>query len=180
LSRKPFSKKRFVKKQRVNEEIRIREVRLIDEEGSQIGIVPTKEALQQAINKNLDLVEISPDARPPVAKIMDYGKYQYNKKKQERKNRKNSKKNETKGIRLGLKTEKHDLEIKRKKIEKFLNKDFKVAIDLVLKGREKMYQDKAREVLSDFLKSIETPIIIEDKIKKSPRGYNVLIKQDLK
>ena len=165
---------------RVNYQIKIPQVRLIDEQGAQLGIVPTRSALEQAQDKNLDLVEIVPDSRPPVAKIMDYGKYQYMKKKQERKSRAKSKKQEVKGIRLRLKTDSHDLEVKRKKIIKFLNKGHKVSIDLMLRGREKMFFDKAREMIEEFVKGLEVPISFEQEITKTPNGFNTIIKNNAK
>lgn len=180
MKRKPFQKSKGFdtgKKLKVNQEIRAEEVRLIDDEGAQIGVFPKQEAILKAQEKSMDLVEVVPKARPPVAKIMDYGKYQYIKKKQEKKNKLKSKQNEVKGIRLGVKTEKHDIEIKRKKVEAFLQKGYKVSIDIILKGREKVYMNKAREVLKEFVEGLDEEVEYEDKIKKSPRGLNAVIKK---
>ncbi|MBD3300410.1 MAG: translation initiation factor IF-3 [Candidatus Moranbacteria bacterium] len=181
LKRKPyrnFSKPTREKTLRVNHGIKAPKVRLIDEEGGQIGVVATFEAVNQAKANDLDLVEVVSSANPPVAKIMDYGKYQYIKKKQERKNKSKSRQNEVKGIRLGIKTEQHDVEIKRKRAQQFLKKGYKVSIEMILKGRERAYMNKAREVLSEFIKNIEVPVQMDQEIKKSPRGFTAVIKAD--
>ena len=93
-------------------------MRLIDENGQQVGIVPTDQALQMARERELDLVEIVPNVRPPIVKIMDFGKFQYQKAKEEQQQRAKQKKTEVKGIRLGLKTDDHDLDVRRKEAEK--------------------------------------------------------------
>ncbi|MBU2025141.1 MAG: translation initiation factor IF-3 [Patescibacteria group bacterium] len=161
---------------RVNDEIRLPQVRLIDETGKQIGVIGNMEALDMARERGLDLVEIVPSARPPVVKIMDYGKYQYNKKKQERKNRVKSRGSETKGVRIGIKTDTHDLEVKKNRILKFLKKEYKVSVEVTLKGREKMFRDKAREVLMSFIKNLGAPVAFDQEIKSTPNGFQTVIK----
>ncbi len=171
--------KRFSHNQtRINEQIQANELRLIGNNGEQIGIVKRFKALEIAQAEGLDLVEIAPHAKPPVAKIMDYGKRQYNKKKQERKSRAKSKKKEAKGVRLGIKTDTHDIDVKKKRTLKFLKKNYKVCIEIVLKGREKMFLPKAREILENFIKNLETPIKFDQEIQKSPYGFNAVIKKD--
>lgn len=160
---------------RINEYIRITPVRLIDENGEQVGVVPTEQALQLARERELDLVEIVPNTRPPVAKIMDFGKYQYQKAKEEQQQRAKQKKTEVKGIRLGLRTDEHDLDVRKKQAEKFLAQGNKVKIEIRLRGREKAHQPLAREILQNFILSITTPNKIEQEIKKFPGGFNIII-----
>lgn len=136
----------------------------------------SSEALRLARERELDLIEIAPNAKPPVAKLMDYGKYRYHQKKLERKNRAKSKKNEVKGVRLGIKTDIHDLDVKKERVLLFLKKDFKVSLEVFLRGREKMYFDRARTFLEDFIKSLGTPIAFEQEIKRTPNGFNTVIK----
>jgi len=163
---------------RINEYIRLSPVRLIDENGQQVGIVPTEQALQIARERELDLVEIVPNARPPVVKIMDFGKYQYQKAKEDQQQRARQKKTEVKGIRLGMRTDDHDLEVRRKRAEKFLSEGNKVKIEIRLRGREKAHQPLARENLNNFIQSISVPNKIEQEIKKFPGGFNVIIIPD--
>jgi translation initiation factor IF-3 len=150
-------------------------VRLIDDAGQQVGVVPTEQALQMARERELDLVEIVPNSRPPVVKIMDYGKYQYQKAKEAQSQKANQKKTEIKGLRLGLKTDEHDVDVRRKQAEKFLTQGNKVKIEIRLKGREKAHQPLAREVLANFVASIAVPNKFEQEIKRFPGGFNVII-----
>lgn len=138
----------------INEMITDEKVRLIDENGTQIGIVTSDEALELANNKKLDLVKISPNAQPPVCKIMDYGKYRYEQHKREKENRKNQKVIETKEIRLSLNIEDHDLETKVKSAIKFLKSGDKVKISLRLRGRELSNIDMAIDVVNKFNEKI--------------------------
>jgi len=106
---------------------------------------------------------------------MDYGKYQYQKSRQERQKRAKQKKIEIKGVRIGLRTGRHDLEIKAKQAEKFLSRGHKVKIELILRGREKAHSDLAKEKLDDFIKLISEEIKVDQEIKKQPRGLNMVI-----
>lgn len=133
------------------------------------------EAIQIARSRELDLVEIAPIAKPPVCKIMDYGKYQYQQSKQERLNKAKQKKVEVKGIRIGIRTDTHDLDFKKNQAEKFLKKGDKVKAEIVLRGREKAHQELARKALVDFLKAITVPYKLEQEIKRFPAGFNVII-----
>lgn len=148
---------------------------MIDENGQQVGVVPTDEALQMARERELDLVEIVANTRPPVVKIMDYGKYQYQKQKEVQQQKANQKKTEIKGLRIGLKTDEHDVEVRRKQAEKFLAVGNKVKIEIRLKGREKAHQPLARETLQNFVSSITVPNKFEQEIKRYPGGFNVII-----
>ncbi len=120
----------------INEGIRFKEVRVIDSDGSQLGIVPIAKAQDAANAKNLDLVCISPNATPPVCKIMDYGKYRYEQTKREKEARKNQKVVEVKEIRLGLSTDVHDFETKGNQAIKFLKAGNKVKVSIRFRGRE--------------------------------------------
>ena len=148
---------------------------MIDDEGKQLGEMSTFEAMTLAKERMLDLVEVSPKAVPPVCRIMDYGKHLYQQSKQLRLAKAKQKKIEIKGVRLGLRTDTHDLEFKRAQSEKFLRQGDKVKIDIVLRGREKAHQDLARKNLQDFLTAITVPYKIEDHIKRFPGGFNVII-----
>lgn len=135
----------------------------------------TMEAMALAREHMLDLVEVSPKAQPPVCRIMDYGKHLYQQSKQLRIAKAKQKKVEIKGVRIGFRTDTHDLDFKKAQVNKFLRQGDKVKIDIVLRGREKAHQDLARENLQKFIATIETPYKIEDPIKRFPGGYNVTI-----
>lgn len=135
----------------------------------------TFEALGLARERMLDLVEVSPKAKPPVCRIMDYGKHLYQQSKQLRLAKAKQKKVEIKGVRLGIRTDAHDADFKRAQSEKFLRQGDKVKIDIVLRGREKAHQDLARKNLDEFIKAITVPYKIEDPIKRFPGGFNVII-----
>jgi len=150
-------------------------VTVIDENGTQLGEMHTSEALALAREKDLDLVEVSPKAQPPVCRIMDYGKQQYKHSKQQRLAKAKQKTVETKGVRLGIRTDAHDLENKKNQTEKFLRKGNKVKIEIILRGREKAHQELARENLKVFLSKIETPFKTEEDVKRFPGGFNVII-----
>lgn len=136
---------------------------MIGDEGEQLGIMATDKALQLAKEKELDLCEVSPNSKPPVCKVMDYGKYQYHQKKVDTKHRKMQKKTEVKGVRMGFKTGDHDMEVKAKQARKFLEVGNNVKVSLIFRGREAMYKDLAREKMLKFQESlteicsIETP-----------------------
>ena len=160
---------------RINEAIRVPKVFLIDDNGTQLGEMPTNEAFAMAQDQGLDLVEVSPKAQPPVCRIMDYGKHLYQQSKQIRVAKAKQKKVEIKGVRIGLRTDSHDLEFKKAQSEKFLRQGDKVKIDIVLRGREKAHQDLARQNLQNFISGITVPFKIEDPIKRFPGGFNVII-----
>ncbi len=155
-------------------------VRLIDAEGQQVGIVPSKEALRQARLAGLDLVEISATARPPVCKIMDFGKYQYEQAKREKEQRKTKKKSEIKGVRIGFKTGDHDQDLKRQQTEEFISEGNKVRVEIVLRGREKAHRPLARTMLEDFLRKITVPHKIEEQISPHPSGFSATLAPDAK
>lgn len=173
--RRPQPKPKIEIKTRCNEQIRVPEVFLIDAAGTSLGVMPVEEALRIAREAELDLVEVSPKADPPVCKILNFGKFQYSQSKQEQHAKSKQKKVETKGIRIGLRTDTHDLEFKRKQAEKFLSKGHKIKVELVLRGREKYLPDKAKAVLAEFMQIIQFPYKTEEEIKRFPGGFNTII-----
>lgn len=162
-------------KNRTNEAIRVSPIRLIGEDGEQIGVIETEKALQMARDLELDLVEISPNAKPPVCKIIGWGKFQYLQAKKENDSKKKQKKTEVKGVRIRPSTGENDLNFKRGQAEKFLKKGNKVKIQIVLRGREKAFSDLAKQTLRDFIDKIEIPVKIEQDITKQFNGFSVLI-----
>jgi len=158
----------------MNQEIRSPEIRVLDEDGTALGIMDVPKALSLAKEKGLDLIEIAPKANPPVCRIMDYGKYLYHKAKQDRIQKAKQKKVEMKGVRLSVRTGQHDLEFKAKKVQEFLDEGDKVKIDMVLKGREKAHFDFAEEKLKVFLALLGT-VKYEQVVKRTPQGLVVII-----
>ena len=149
------------KGQRVNEMIRVREVRLIDDEGNQKGIVPTLEALKLAKEKDLDLVEVSPNANPPVCKILDYGKYRFEQEKKLRESKKNQKVLKLKEIRMQPKIGPGDLDTKAKHVQEFLDEGDKVKVTIRFRGRELAHTELGYDVLSEVLKRLTSAYVVE-------------------
>ena len=149
------------KGQRVNEQIRVREVRLIDDEGNQKGIVPTLEALKMAKDKDLDLVEVSPNANPPVCKILDYGKYRFEQEKKLHDAKKNQKVLKLKEIRMQPKIGSGDLDTKAKHVQEFLNQGDKVKVTIRFRGRELAHTELGYDVLQEVLKRLTSAYVIE-------------------
>lgn len=144
---------------RLNERIRVPQVRLIDENGNQVGVVPTYEALQMAREKGLDLMEVSPNAQPPVCKICDYGKFKYEKKKKEQIAKKKQTVIKVKEIQLRPQTEEHDLDYKFKNVRAFLESGDKAKITIMFRGREITYVDQGFRImkqLAELIKDIGT------------------------
>ncbi len=153
---------------KINAKIQAEEVRVIDDEGQALGIIKTAEAIKIATEKELDLVEVSPKADPPVCKILDWSHFKYQKEKEVKKQRAQSKEVEVKGIRLSPRIGEHDLEVRLKRALKFLERGDKVRVEIVMRGREKAHADVARDVLNKFTEKLrETYAIrIEQPISK--------------
>lgn len=164
-----------VPQMRANERIFADPVIVVDHNNEHRGEISLAEALTLAEEAGLDLVEVSPKAKPPVCKIIDYGKFQYTQAKQHRQNQAHQTKVSTKGIRIGLRTDIHDLAFKKTQAEKFLKKGNKVKVEIILRGREKAHQDLAKESIANFLKTLEIPYRTEEEIKRFPGGFNTLI-----
>ena len=149
------------KGQRINDMIRVREVRLIDDEGNQKGIVPTLEALKMAKEKDLDLVEVSPNANPPVCKILDFGKYRFEQEKKLRESKKNQKVLKLKEIRMQPKIGSGDLDTKAKHVQEFLDEGSKVKVTIRFRGRELAHTELVYDVLQEVLKRLTSAYVVE-------------------
>jgi translation initiation factor IF-3 len=158
---------------RINERIRVPQVRLIDTTGEQIGIVPTREALRMAIEKGLDLVEISPTAKPPVCKIMDYGKYKYELNKKAKNAKKKQHIIQMKEMRLRPKIEEHDYQFKLKHIQEFLEKGSKVKVFVEFRGREMAHQELGQKIVQRLEEDLKNLGIIEQKAKMEGRNLSL-------
>jgi translation initiation factor IF-3 len=153
-------------------------VRAIGDDGTNYGVLSTAEAIKIAQEKELDLIEISPTAKPPVVKIMDYGKWTYQEERKRREAHKKSHEVEIRGVRVGLGTSEHDLEMKAKKIGEFMEGGDKVRVELVLRGRAK-YMDKnfINERLERILHFVPVEYKIADGPKKGPRGIFLILEK---
>lgn len=160
---------------KVNEEIRLKELRLIGEDGSQLGIVSSKEALDMAEEKELDLVLIAPTANPPVCKIMDFGKFLYEQTKKEKEAKKKQKIVELKEIRLSPTIEDHDINIKANRARKFLTDEDKVKVTIRFRGREADYSHIGKDILESFRSKLEDICIIEKAAKLEGRNMTMVL-----
>lgn len=166
---------------RINQAIRAPELRVIGAQGENIGVIPLAEALARAAEAGLDLIEISPTAVPPVAKIMDNGKYQYELAKKQREVKAKSHVTETKGVQVKIGTGDHDLALKAKRVASWLEEGHRVKIDLFLWGRYKYMEfGFLKERLERFMKLIPAEYKIAEEIKKSPKGLSATIERDSK
>ncbi|MBQ8562777.1 MAG: translation initiation factor IF-3 [Firmicutes bacterium] len=147
----------------INEEIRDKEVRVIDTDGTMLGVMPTEKAMELATEKKLDLVNISPNAKPPVCKILDYGKYRYELQKKEKEAKKKQKTTQVKEIRLSTFIEEHDINVKANTASKFLKDGDKVKVSLRFRGREKDYKDKGMAVMETFAQVVSEVGVVEKK-----------------
>lgn len=164
-----------VRENQINEQIRDKEVRVIDTDGSQLGIMPTSRALNLAAEKKLDLVNVAPSAKPPVCKILDYGKYRYELQKKEKEARKHQKVTQIKEIRVSTFIEGHDLQVKAKNAAKFLKDGDKVKVSLRFRGREKGYSNVGRQVMEKFAEEISEVGVIEKKPQLDGRNMTMVL-----
>ncbi|MFA5838637.1 MAG: translation initiation factor IF-3 [Candidatus Paceibacterota bacterium] len=161
---------------RINGQIRAEELRIIGPDGGNLGIMKLKDALDKAKDLNLDLIEISPTAIPPIAKITDYGKFHYELKKKLKDSKAKTHKVETKSIQIKVGTSEHDLELKAKKVSEWLKEKNRVKIDLFLFGRLKYMEKGFLESRMDrILKLITRDFKVSDEIKKSPKGLSITL-----
>jgi translation initiation factor IF-3 len=151
----------FVDQTRINSEIRARDVRVIDAAGQQLGILSIRDALTIATEKQLDLVEVAPNADPPVCRLMDYGKYLFEKQKRERESRKAQKQIEVKEVRLRPKTDEHDIQVVLTKIRKFAKEGAKVRVRIRFRGREMQHPEVAREILERVAREAADAAVVE-------------------
>ena len=151
------------KENQINEEIRAKEVRVIDSDGTMLGIMPLDQALNLATEKKLDLVNISPNAVPPVCKILDYGKYRYELQKKEKEAKKKQKVTQVKEIRLSTFIEDHDVQVKAKTATKFLKDGDRVKVSLRFRGRERDYTARGMDVMNTFADIVSEVGVVEKK-----------------
>lgn len=162
-----------IKELHINERIRAREVRVIDDKGEQLGVIPTREALRIAQERKLDLVMVSPNAKPPVCKILDYGKYRYEQSKREKEAKKNQKTISVKEVRMTPRIDSHDLQVKASNAIKFLKAENRVKVTVRFRGRELGHTNIGREVLKTFVEMISE----YGEVEKQPRmeGRNMVM-----
>ena len=164
--------KRFI---RMNERIRAREVRVIGDEGEQIGIMPPFEALKMAREKNLDLVEISPTAQPPVCRIMDYGKFLYQNEKREREAKKKQKTITVKEVKFRINVDDHDYETKKNHVLRFLDEGDKVKATIFFRGREMTRQSLGRGILERLIKDVEHKGLVEFRPRQEGNTLHLIL-----
>jgi len=163
-----FNKNRI----RINQQIRVPDIRLIAEDGSQIGIVQIEEALKAAGDKGMDLVEISPKSNPPVCKIMDYGKYKYQLEISEKMKKKKQSQIVVKEIKIRPKIDTNDLNTKRKQIEKFLSSGYRVKITVMFRGREIVHKELGMKILNELIQELKDKCVLE--LEPKLEGYNII------
>ncbi|MBI2175662.1 MAG: translation initiation factor IF-3 [Parcubacteria group bacterium] len=162
---------------RINNQIRATSLRVIDDQGSNLGVIELEQALALARERGLDLIEIAPTANPPVAKIMDYGKFLYVEEKKRKKGTKTAR-SEIKEVRIGINTSPHDLELKAKRAIAFLEEGHRIKVELMLRGRAKYLDEQfIRGRVERLLTQISTPFIISEELRKGPRGRHLVIER---
>jgi translation initiation factor IF-3 len=159
----------------VNHQIKAATVRVVNEQGEQIGVMSLSQALTLAQEHGLDVVEVSPNAQPPVVKLIDFAKFKYQQKKLEQQQKKNAKKTEVKTIWISMRISEHDMEIKANKISEFLAEGDLVKIELRMRGREQAYGDLGRQNLEKFLKFITHPYKIEVPMKRMGGTFSLTV-----
>lgn len=165
---------------RFNNRIRAREIRLIDEQGAQVGIVALRDAIQMAEERGFDLVEVAPNAVPPVCRIMDYGKFRYEQSKKEREARKHQKQVELKEVRLKPKTDDHDIDVKAKQARKFLLGGDKVKFTLRFRGREIFHPDIGLKMLEGMAEDLRDISVVEQRPLMEGRVLSLLLAPNAK
>ena len=159
----------------LNERIRDRELRVIDEDGGQIGIVTRQEALQIARDKGLDLLVVQPDAAPPVAKILDFHRYEFENKKKERDNKKKHHIVDVKEIKMRYKIEEHDYQVKLRSGHKFLNDGDKIKVNMMLRGREMQHKHLAMDLLRRFATDLKDLGIVDKEPRQEGKSVIMII-----
>lgn len=163
---------------RINENIRAKELRVIGGDGKNLGVISLEEALRAAEEAGLDLIEISPNTTPPIAKLADYGKFQYEQNKKAKEIKSKAKDIEVKGIQVKIGTGEHDLDLKAKRISEWLEEGHRVKIDLFLPGRSKYLDEKfLKERLERILKLVTVAYKVAEDAKKGPKGLTMVIEK---
>ena len=160
---------------RINERIRVPEVRLIDENGQQVGIMKTQEALRYAESRELDLVEVAPDAKPPVCRVLDYSKYKYEQTQKQKAARKHQQQINVREIKLRPKIATHDYETKKGHVERFLRNQDKVKVTIMFRGREQAHPERGRALLQRLYDDIEDLATIEQEPLQEGRNMSMLL-----
>lgn len=168
-------KERDAKEPRVNRRIQAREVRLIDEEGGQRGIVSTRQALEMAEEVGLDLVEVAPQAKPPVCKLMDYGKFKYVQKQKAKEAKRNSTQIQVKEVKLRPKTDDNDVQTKIRHIRRFLKEGDKAKVTVMFRGREITHKDRGLNVLNKIQAELEEEANVELRPKMEGRTMIMIL-----
>ena len=159
----------------INEQIRDREVRVVSESGEQLGIMSAREAMKLAQEAELDLVKIAPTAKPPVCKIIDYGKYRYEQARKEKEAKKKQKTIEVKEVRLSPNIDSNDLNTKIASARKFIEKGNKVKVTLRFRGREMAHVQQSKHILDDFAKQLEDVATVEKAAKLEGRNMSMVL-----
>lgn len=162
----------------MNGAIRAANVRVIDEDGSQLGVLSRNDALSLARERDLDLVEVSPNANPPVCKIVDWGKYNYQKTKQQQKNKQSAKGLEVKQMRFGLKISDHDLGVKLRKVTKFLDNGHKVKLTVFFRGRENAHKELGFKLADKVIEQFGEEITVDQQPQLSGKQLSFVIRSN--
>jgi translation initiation factor IF-3 len=160
---------------RINERIRIKEVRLIDESGEQVGVIATDKALEMARERDLDLVEVAPEARPPVARLLDYSKYKYEQEQKAKAARKHQQQVNVREIKLRPKIATHDYETKKGHVERFLRNNDKVKVTIMFRGREATHPERGRALLDRLFTDVSELATIEQEPLQEGRNMHMLL-----
>lgn len=174
-SQGPRGAKERIDEPRVNRRIRVPEIRVIGEDGEQLGIMPTIQALRRAESVSLDLVEVQPRAKPPVCKIMDYGKYKYEQARKLAESKKKQQQIELKEVKFRPKTGDHDFDVKVKNLRKFLEKGNKGKVTVMFRGREIVHPDMGREMLNRVIQALGDEAIVEQNPRLEGRQMVMIV-----
>ncbi len=159
----------------MNDKIRAPEVRVIGNEGQQLGILPIRKALELAAQEQLDLVEVAPNAEPPVCKIMDYGKFKYQQSKRTQEARKKQTVIQVKEVKIRPKTDEHDLQVKMRHIKRFLAQKDKAKITILFRGREIAYSDQGMKILERVREELKDEVVVEQQPKMEGRNMIMIL-----
>jgi translation initiation factor IF-3 len=160
---------------RINERIRVSEVRLVDEDGKQIGVTKTEEAMEMARQRDLDLVEVAPDARPPVARLLDYSKYKYEQEQKAKAARKHQTQVNVREIKLRPKIATHDYETKKGHVARFLGRNDKVKVTIMFRGREQAHPERGRNLLKRLYEDVADIAVVEQEPLQEGRNMHMLL-----
>lgn len=173
------AKKEPTKQFRANHQINYPQIFLIDENGDNLGVLPTPRALTLAEEAGLDLIEVNPKAEPPICKIMDYGQFKYERDKKLQKQKSKNQKTDTKCVRLSVRIGEHDLNLRLNQAKKFLLRGDKLRIELRLKGRERQHPQAATDMINRFIKTLsqaeDLNVVVEDGLTKQGGSFNILL-----